>query len=60
VLGIADLALNVLNAYRKISRYGAKQMQKHKSALRCLVDMGIAIGKYLSASFSEAGSFSVC
>jgi hypothetical protein len=40
VLGIAELALNVLNGNCKISRSGAERLRKHKTVLRRLVDRG--------------------
>jgi hypothetical protein len=45
VLGIAQLALNVLNGNCKIFRSSTERLRKHKTVLRRLVDKGIALGK---------------
>ena len=43
VLGIAELALTVLNGNCKISKNDVDRLRKHKSVLRRLVDSGIAL-----------------
>jgi len=45
VLGIVELALNVLNRNSKISRYGADMLRKHKIVLQRLDGRGIVMGK---------------
>jgi len=45
VLGIAELALKVVNGNCNISRCDADSLRKHKNVLQCLVDKGITIGK---------------
>jgi len=42
VLGIAELALNVLNGNCKISKISVDRLRKHNTDLRRLVDSGIA------------------
>jgi len=45
VLGIAELALNVLNGNCKISRSGVDRLRKHKTVLRHIVDSGVTLHK---------------
>ena len=45
MLGIAELALNILKAKCKIPKSDIERLRKHKSVLRRLVDKGIAVVK---------------
>jgi hypothetical protein len=45
VLGIAELAINVLNGNCKISKSGVDRLRKHKTVLRRLFDIGVALHK---------------
>jgi hypothetical protein len=59
VLGIAELALNVLKGNCKIFRIGVDWLHKHKTFLRRLVDKGIVFGKKKRLICSEVGSCSL-
>jgi hypothetical protein len=55
VLGIAEVSLNVLNGNCKISKCGVDRLRKHKTVLRRLVDIGVALHKKMKLIMQRGG-----